>query len=211
MRQPSDRGDPRRTHVNFPPTCRRATRRDRENRRHAQTDYPRAQLSRAFHPDPLAHTLRSYQPRDRRRRADTGRLPSCPTPVEQLPHGLRLLEGDGILLALALAWGLRREFPPLQPKDLVLPLPSDETRHIDGSIVRPQDPQDRRPSLANVEPIWQCLPGTLSFDGMPIAGRRRLLSTKFIEWCPEAKYPAPYPQLGQPHHVTLNLHCSVPP
>ncbi len=99
----------------------------------------------------------------------------------------------------------------LQPKDLVLPLSSDKARHIDGSIVRPQDPQDPRRSLPDVKPIWQRLPGTLSFDGMPIAGRRRLLSTKFIEWCPEAKYPAPYPQLGQPHHITLDLHCSVPP
>jgi len=99
----------------------------------------------------------------------------------------------------------------LQQKDLVLPLSSDKARHIDCSIVRPQDPQDPSGSLPNVEPIWQCLPGTLSFNGVPIAGRRRLLSTKFTEWRPEAKYPASNPQLGQPHHVTLNLHCSILP
>jgi hypothetical protein len=52
--------------------------------------------------------------------------------------------------------------------------------------------------------MFPALPLDFYFGAMPaIAGERH--------GSPETKYLAPDPQLGQPHHVMLNLHCSVLP
>ena len=45
---------------------------------------------------------------------------------------------------------MRTRIPSLQAEDLVLPLASDEARHIDRPIVRPQDPKNPRRSLLYV-------------------------------------------------------------